>query len=43
MSNGHEVLVETGAGVGSAISDEQYVAAGARVVPTAADVLHSGG
>ena len=37
VSNGHEVLVEAGAGVGSAISDEQYVEAGARIVPTAAD------
>ncbi len=35
-ATGHEVLVETGAGVGSAIPDDQYVAAGARIVPDAA-------
>ncbi|GAA4624328.1 alanine dehydrogenase [Cellulomonas oligotrophica] len=34
---GHEVIVETGAGTGSAITDEAYAAAGATVVPTAAD------
>ncbi|RHA37891.1 alanine dehydrogenase [Cellulomonas rhizosphaerae] len=32
---GHEVLVESGAGVGSAIGDEEYVAAGARIVASA--------
>jgi alanine dehydrogenase len=36
VATGHEVLVETGAGVGSAIDDEQYRAAGARIVPDAA-------
>jgi alanine dehydrogenase len=35
--NGHDVLVETGAGVGSGISDDAYVDAGARIVPLAAD------
>ncbi|OZB46860.1 MAG: alanine dehydrogenase, partial [Cellulomonas sp. 14-74-6] len=35
---GHEVLVEAGAGVGSAIDDEQYRAAGSVVVPDAAAV-----
>lgn len=34
---GHEVLVETGAGLGSGFLDETYVAAGAKIVPTAAD------
>lgn len=33
---GHEVLVQTGAGLGSSITDEQYAAAGARIVPDAA-------
>ena len=28
---GHEVLVEAGAGEGSSISDQEYLAAGARV------------
>lgn len=36
-SNGHQVLVESGAGVGSGFADPQYVAAGAQIVPTAAD------
>ncbi|WP_448060489.1 alanine dehydrogenase [Cellulomonas hominis] len=35
---GHEVLVQAGAGAGSAISDAAYVAAGARVLATAAEV-----
>jgi alanine dehydrogenase len=35
---GHEVLVQTRAGAGSTISDEEYVEHGARIVPTAADV-----
>jgi alanine dehydrogenase len=34
--HGHEVLVETGAGLGSSISDDQYAAAGARIMPDAA-------
>jgi len=43
--NGHEVLVETGAGLGSSIPDQAYVEAGARIamdpesVWTAADLL----
>ena len=32
---GHEVVVESGAGLGSGIPDEAYAAAGARIVPTA--------
>lgn len=34
---GHAVLVQTGAGEGSAIGDEEYIAAGAQIVPSAAD------
>ena len=34
--HGHDVYVETGAGAGSLISDEEYVAAGARIVDSAA-------
>jgi len=41
VRHGHEVLVETGAGAGSAIPDEQYIHAGARVVPDAAHVWGS--
>lgn len=35
---GHRVFVETQAGVGSGIPDDQYAAAGAEICPTAADV-----
>jgi alanine dehydrogenase len=35
VARGHEVLVETGAGVGSGIADEAFEAAGARIVATA--------
>ncbi|GAB4531905.1 MAG: alanine dehydrogenase [Anaerolineae bacterium] len=34
---GHQVWVETGAGEGSGFSDEQYEAAGARIVPAPSD------
>lgn len=34
---GHEVLVQKAAGEGSGFTDEQYAAAGARLVPSAAD------
>ncbi|MBW4030568.1 MAG: alanine dehydrogenase, partial [Acidobacteria bacterium] len=37
-SAGHQVLIEAGAGVGSSISDDAYVANGASVVATADDV-----
>src|SRR3954466_16384539 len=36
--HGHEVLVEKDAGVGSQISDDEYVAAGARIIGSADDV-----
>ncbi|MSS44570.1 alanine dehydrogenase [Cutibacterium sp. WCA-380-WT-3A] len=32
VGHGHEVLVQSGAGVGSGISDEEFVAAGGRIV-----------
>ncbi len=38
VRNGHEVLIEQGAGTGSLLTDEEFVAAGARIVPTADDV-----
>lgn len=38
VERGHSVLVERGAGVGSSIEDEEYVAAGATIVETAAEV-----
>jgi alanine dehydrogenase len=36
---GHEVIVQTGAGTGSAIEDQDYVAQGAQIVPGAEDVF----
>jgi alanine dehydrogenase len=38
IAHGHEVVVQAGAGAGSAVSDAQYVAAGARIVGSAAEV-----
>ncbi|BAU98785.1 MULTISPECIES: alanine dehydrogenase [Aurantimicrobium] len=38
VGNGHEVLVQSGAGVGSSITDEAYKAAGAKIVATAEEV-----
>ena len=35
---GHDVLVQQGAGMGSSITDDEYTAVGARVVPEADDV-----
>lgn len=35
VAHDHEVLVERGAGDGSSISDQEYLAAGARIVPEA--------
>lgn len=37
VARGHKVLVEKSAGEGSGLPDAQYVAAGATIVPTAAD------
>jgi alanine dehydrogenase len=36
--SGHEVCVETNAGMGSSITDDEYVAAGAKILDHAADV-----
>jgi alanine dehydrogenase len=38
VTAGHRVAVERGAGLGSAITDEEYTAAGASIVPTADEV-----
>jgi len=38
VANGHEVVVQAGAGVGSSIADADYVAAGATILPDAAAV-----
>jgi alanine dehydrogenase len=39
IAAGHEVIVETQAGVGIDFSDEDYVAAGARIAPSAAEIF----
>lgn len=36
---GNEVLVQAGAGVGSGFSDEEYIQAGAKILPTADEVF----
>jgi alanine dehydrogenase len=38
VRHGHEVVIERGAGVGSSIPDEEYVAEGARILDTADEV-----
>ncbi|MEV0330535.1 alanine dehydrogenase [Micromonospora echinospora] len=39
--SGHQVLVESGAGVGSSITDEEFAAAGAKILSTADEVWDS--
>ncbi len=41
IKRGHTVNIETNAGVGSAIPDEEYVAVGANILPTADEVWAS--
>lgn len=41
-SHGHDVFVQSGAGVGSAILDEDYLGAGAKILDTADDVWAEG-
>ncbi len=41
-TRGHDVLVQSGAGLGSSITDEQYAAAGAKVLGTADEVWETG-
>ena len=38
VKNGHQVLIESGAGLGSALSDSQYQSEGAEIVPSAKDL-----
>ncbi|GAA3436179.1 alanine dehydrogenase [Kutzneria kofuensis] len=42
VTRGHDVFVQAGAGVGSSIPDEDYLAAGAKVLATADDVWAEG-
>ncbi|HWP39851.1 MAG TPA: alanine dehydrogenase [Tepidisphaeraceae bacterium] len=39
VKSGHEVMVESGAGVGSGFADEAYARVGARIVPTHEEVF----
>lgn len=41
IANGHEVVVEAGAGAGSGFPDTEYIAAGATIVETPAEVYGS--
>ncbi|HWJ82887.1 MAG TPA: alanine dehydrogenase [Nocardioides sp.] len=38
VAHGHEVVIQAGAGVGSSVPDDEYVAAGARMLPDADEV-----
>ena len=38
VAHGHQVLIEHGAGVGSSLPDAQYQAAGAQLLPSAAEI-----
>ena len=38
VKNGHQVLIEQGAGEGSSISDEDYIRSGAQIIKTADEV-----
>jgi len=42
VRSGHEVYVESGAGSGSSITDDEFAAAGATIMPTADDVWGTG-
>ena len=39
VEHGHEVVIQAGAGEGSAIADDEYIAQGARILPDAAAVF----
>ncbi len=41
VGNGHEVFIETNAGVGSGIPDSQFVEAGAKIQETAKDIFNT--
>ncbi|MCB9682954.1 MAG: alanine dehydrogenase [Alphaproteobacteria bacterium] len=43
VADGHEVLVQTGAGLGAGLADAEYVKAGARIVATAEEVYGASG
>lgn len=39
VARGHEVVIQSGAGVGAGFSDDDYIAAGAQILATAAEVF----
>lgn len=39
VNNGHQVVVETNAGLGIGLTDEQYISAGAKIAATASEVF----
>ncbi|SMP17306.1 alanine dehydrogenase [Shimia sagamensis] len=39
VNHGHEVLIQSGAGIGAGFTDEDYVAAGAKMIGTAEEVF----
>ena len=41
VAHGHEVLIETNAGIGAGFPDADYIAAGARIIATAEEVFAS--
>src|SRR5210317_565790 len=41
IAHGHDVLVETGAGVGSGFSDDKYERVGCRIVPNREQVFET--
>ncbi|MFT4109250.1 alanine dehydrogenase [Propionicimonas sp.] len=42
VAHGHQVFVQAGAGIGSSISDDEYIAQGATIVPTAEETWAAG-
>lgn len=41
VSHGHQVLIETAAGTGAGFTDDDYIAAGAAIIATAAEVFEA--
>jgi len=39
VAHGHQVIIQTGAGAGAGFPDEEYIAAGAKIVETAAEIF----
>ena len=42
IRGGHQVVIQAGAGVGSSIPDEDFITAGAKILPTADEVWAEG-